>query len=300
MTREEREQAIAILENEKKCINRANKNDYCNRDCYNCELVKTDTEILTALDMAIKALQEQADGDLISRQAVIDSIDKWVKNMGVLIALPAQEVTPLFDSIHGLPSVVIPTDRDLMLDITEAINDGNFKAYTEDGTIYLDDGNNRLAVPSAEPNGDLISRQAVLDLAITIETDDYSDNQILDVVEVDDIKALPSVKPQESSRDMKEIEEVINCDADAETKCKMISNILTAKPHYFEEQEPKTGHWIEHSEIKTSTPKYLMFYECSECGDKQCFCKSDIHKKHFCNNCGAKMVEPQESEVSNG
>lgn len=27
----------------------------------------------------------------------------------------------------------------------------------------------------------------------------------------------------------------MNCDADAETKCKMISNILTAKPHYFEE-----------------------------------------------------------------
>ena len=63
-----------------------------------------------------------------------------------------------------------------------------------------------------------------------------------------------------------------------------------------EYKEPKTGHWIEHPEIETSTPEYLMFYECSECGDKQCFCKSDIHKKHFCNNCGAKMVEPQESE----
>lgn len=48
--------------------------------------------------------------------------------------------------------------------------------------------------------------------------------------------------------------------------------------------QPKTGHWIEHPEIETSTPEYLMFYECSECGDKQCFCKSDIHKKHFCNN----------------
>ena len=58
--------------------------------------------------------------------------------------------------------------------------------------------------------------------------------------------------------------------------------------------KPKIGHWIEHPEIETSTPEYLMFYECSECGDKQCFCKSDIHKKHFCNNCGARMVEPQE------
>ena len=48
-----REEAIAIIENEKECVNRANKNDYCNRDCYNCELVKTDTEILMALNMAI-------------------------------------------------------------------------------------------------------------------------------------------------------------------------------------------------------------------------------------------------------
>ena len=55
-----REEAIAIIENEKKCVNRANKNDYCNRDCYNCELVKTDTEILEAFDMAIKALEQQS------------------------------------------------------------------------------------------------------------------------------------------------------------------------------------------------------------------------------------------------
>jgi len=37
-------------------------------------------------------------------------------------------------------------------------------------------------------------------------------------------------------RDMEEVEEIMNSDADAETKCKMISNILTAKPHYFDEQ----------------------------------------------------------------
>lgn len=52
--------------------------------------------------------------------------------------------------------------------------------------------------------------------------------------------------------------------------------------------------WIVHPEIETSTPEYLMFYECSECGDKQCFCKSDIHKKRFCSNCGAKMQEVKE------
>jgi len=37
----------------------------------------------------------------------------------------------------------------------------------------------------------------------------------------------------ESSRNMEEIEEIINCDADAEIKLEMISNIVYSKPHYF-------------------------------------------------------------------
>ena len=56
------------------------------------------------VEQAINVLSN-SDGDCISRQAVIDAIDKWVKDMGVLIALPADEVTPLFDSIHKLPPV---------------------------------------------------------------------------------------------------------------------------------------------------------------------------------------------------
>lgn len=40
---------------------------------------------------------------------------------------------------------------------------------------------------------DSISRRAALDLAISITTDDYNGNEILEVVKVDDIKILPSV-----------------------------------------------------------------------------------------------------------
>ena len=39
-------------------------------------------------------------------------------------------------------------------------------------------------------------------------------------------------------RNIEEIAEVMKCDADADTKCRMISNILNAKPHYFKSQEP--------------------------------------------------------------
>lgn len=52
------------------------------------------------------------------------------------------------------------------------------------------------------------------------------------------------------------------------------------------EQEPKTGHWIRISPAE--------IYECSECG--QNVMTSDICVYKFCHGCGAKMVEPQESE----
>ena len=52
----------------------------------------------------VKTEQEPCD-DAVSRQAVIDTIDRWVKNTHVLIAFPANEVMPLFESVHKLPSV---------------------------------------------------------------------------------------------------------------------------------------------------------------------------------------------------
>ena len=52
------------------------------------------------------------------------------------------------------------------------------------------------------------------------------------------------------------------------------------------EQEPKTGHWIRISPAE--------IYECSECG--QSVMTSDICAYKFCHGCGARMVDPQESE----
>jgi hypothetical protein len=47
-----------------------------------------------------------------------------------------------------------------------------------------------------EPCEDCISRQAMLDMATTIQTDDFSGNEIIEVVTVEDIKELPSVTSQ--------------------------------------------------------------------------------------------------------
>ena len=44
----------------------------------------------------------------------------------------------------------------------------------------------------------------------------------------------------------------------------------------------KTGHWME--------DEYEMVVRCSECGEENDECSK------YCPNCGAKTVEPQESE----
>lgn len=51
------------------------------------------------------------------------------------------------------------------------------------------------------------------------------------------------------------------------------------------EQEPKIGHWIR----VTDKTGHLV-WECDKCGWQQRF------NANFCPDCGAKMIEPQESE----
>ena len=54
------------------------------------------------------------------------------------------------------------------------------------------------------------------------------------------------------------------------------------------EQEPKTGHWVHGeycSECGCDVPAYIIDWKWQK----------DMNAK-YCPNCGAKMVEPQESE----
>ena len=50
----------------------------------------------------------------------------------------------------------------------------------------------------------------------------------------------------------------------------------------------KTGHWIEHEH------NGIGHIECSEC--QSWFLMAHLLKNSYCPNCGARMVEPQESE----
>lgn len=120
-----------------------------------------------------------------------------------------------------------------------------------------------------EPSGDLISRQTVLDGIEELKkspwaTDkrgngfEYLIAEALDVVADLCVKQAPSVNPQ----------------------------------------EPKTGHWIEHEKgfwswVNKNGERdgWIPDYECSECGSR-----AWKRETNYCPQCGAKMVEPQESE----
>lgn len=54
-------------------------------------------------------------------------------------------------------------------------------------------------------------------------------------------------------------------------------------------QEPKTGHWKRIS-IDKYVQHAMAYYKCSVCG------KDSIGNHNYCPNCGAKMLEPHESE----
>lgn len=134
----------------------------------------------------------------------------------------------------------------------------------------------------------------------------------------------------EPFRDIEEIREVISCDADAETKCKMISNILTAKPHYFKQQEPcddcisrqatlekfQKTYFDNQTVIRcaelvlegmppvTPQPKMGRWIKvspwtkpyCSECGESCIGVHGfDCITTDFCPHCGAKM-QPEGEE----
>lgn len=61
-------------------------------------------------------------------------------------------------------------------------------------------------------------------------------------------------------------------------------------------QEPKTGRWITWKEAENEIASETRF-ECSVCHDSaQTLCNGLDLLSPYCPNCGAKMVEPQESE----
>ncbi len=144
---------------------------------------------------------------------------------------------------------------------------------------------------------DAISRQKAL-LSLTGE-DLPKDRDKYIALANERIKALPPVNPQEPKtgqwRELKEtITELRDNDGTGTQQevCKFLVNYMEVLEKQM--QESKTGHWIY--------DKTLENWRCSKCNETPKTMgyvgTADFMAEHFefCNHCGAKMVEPQESE----
>ena len=133
-----------------------------------------------------------------------------------------------------------------------AIAYGNETAYSIGQALTM-----AIKALEQEPSGDLISRQAVIDIV-----DSYSESQsnVEDVTQdiISDIMVLSSVNPQEPKTG-----------------------------HWVKYDK-------EYFTTKRLTPVTHSIRECSECHTEIAdFCG----EMRFCPNCGCRMVESQESEV---
>jgi hypothetical protein len=98
MTREEREEAKKIMENEVRCV----RNPNCERlECRNCYLVMPEHTVLKAYEVAIKALEQEPCGDCISRVEAMRAItDEWGHTYG------NHTLEGFTDALYNLPPVI--------------------------------------------------------------------------------------------------------------------------------------------------------------------------------------------------
>ena len=248
-----------------------------------------------------------AETDLISRQAAIGAVEHITSSMSVCVNS---------DECHGMKRMqrqtVIeltnlppaqPEERTGKRTETHACDlisrqaaieylMTNMNWYDEDGYESDDDYKRECitelinGVPSAQPCEDAISREYLVEHIKACWTNSrpmYSPDLSELLSWIDDVP-LAQPKPIECEDAISRADAVRV--ASGYCHPQNIANELAKLPSV--NPQPKTGRWVQIS------PQGI--YECSECG--QNVMTSDICAYKFCHGCGAKMVEPQENEVT--
>jgi DNA-directed RNA polymerase subunit RPC12/RpoP len=130
-------EAIAIIQNEMKCVISAN---VCDRNCEKCDLVKASSVIIEAMQMAIKALKE-----LPKRRT---EVKRWKRK-----ALEAQESSSEKPNKSGKDNNVTTTDcirrADVLAKKVYTETENGWSGYTVD--VKDIERLPSVAIPSAEP-----------------------------------------------------------------------------------------------------------------------------------------------------
>ena len=112
---------------------------------------------------------------------------------------------------------------------------------------------------------------------------------------VEELNKLPSVRPKSaecedaiSRQAVLELQYRIDDSATLSTRDVVNVEDIEGLPPFT--PQPKTGHWRA-----VYQGDCIINYRCSECEFGNTFGKN-TYRMNYCPNCGAKMVEPQESE----
>lgn len=231
----------------------------------------------------LKRLKERTDfpnkndGDLISRQSVLETQAKYAEHMG------ATKFWQMRDDIKALPPVT-PQYTDAEIQKMQELEQAQLeKAY-------------ELGKAEVQPCGDCISRQAAIDAVETIGFDfsdsDLSEMELEEVCEaigevrqtwLQRIKRVPSVESEKCS-DCISRQAVL--DIAKSSKSNWIDNSVLFKRVNelpLVTPQPKIGRWIRRN-------SFLVPYKCSECNYES------ERYDNYCPNCGARMIESQEGE----
>lgn len=124
---------------------------------------------------------------------------------------------------------------------------------------------------------------------------------------VERLKELPSAQPEPcedvvsrnaivqklNKMDRYVSEELRLCDTDKKfpkNEVFIVDDVYEEIVEKLPSTQPKIGHWIMTRDYFTGAYESIDYVKCSCCGE------DSLEMGDYCPNCGAKMVEPQESE----
>jgi len=200
--------------------------------------------------------------DLISRQAVIDCFKKWQPYM-------ATRLHEFENELSELPTIAISHDGDL-ISRKDAIEFFKYDVYIVNELKNMA----TVAIPSAEPCDDAISREAVEDKL----------NKMCNALE----EIFANIRLQNADESVCGLCEY-DCPAPFECKgfetneCFKLADEIRHKWQSTKDippvnPQPKTGNWIR----VTDNAGHLV-WECDKCGWQQ------RYNTNFCPDCGADM-----------
>ena len=201
--------------------------------------------------------------------------------MKLIIDIPDNELKDPLKNIH------------LLID-NGVVGEVCIKKYDKDKPYFMD-----LNYAPLSESEDCVSRQAVLDLPKNTERD-FSGKIIEQSINIEYIKALPSVTPaekQEPCDDCIRREDALMAltgeymDSPIEILPKAIKRINALPPVSPIE---KVGNWILQPSNKEQGERDFIWWKCSECG-QVIFSETEQDRREYhayCGRCGAKMDVP--------